>query len=284
MKNPRIPKQHSQLNLPIGTRVRFRTDKQSEGFLVGTIVDGIALEPGKYWLRRQHSFRPIKITAKRILAIEFHPTAPAPPAPRKPCPPPPAPMTAVSAQDAHGQVRIVSTRPFIRKPIAEVLASCPPPPAPGTRVIPFMPQADWEAMTRRGFNAKGTETGRFITTDLSKVEERLAAHLFSPESIAKDFLACLERGDLDGQLEELTAKVIARTKEARVTKRAEVTASLKKGDRVRIVGKLRPAWIVGTEGKVGEKSIAKVEVIFDKPQPRYGRSVKVPANCLEKLN
>lgn len=102
-KHPKVPKKHTQLNLPVGSRVRFigtvasAMHKPPKGIRSvvlgnlkqGTIADGPALEVGYYWLRQLHAARAIKTHCQRIRYIDYIPGAPACP---KPCPAPPPPL------------------------------------------------------------------------------------------------------------------------------------------------------------------------------------------------
>lgn len=67
-------------------------------------------------------------------------------------------------------------------------------------------------------------------------------------------------------------------------KAAEIRSELNKGDRIIILGNIKPKYFIGRVGDVLSIQGDRVEVDFLTPLRRYGRIVKVPLTSVKKIS
>ena len=119
----------------------------------------------------------------------------------------------------------------------------------------------------------------------TSVEPTLAAlHdiLHEEGAINENVLTSIARGRYDDHLAQIVEMVRLR----RETIASVMISGLRPGQRVRIIGGIRPAYLVGVVGTVDRTEGKTVHVRFDVPARRYGRngrSVGIPASCVEVL-
>lgn len=264
MKAPKVPKSHAQLGLPVGTRIRYHKGKMKSQ-IVGTIVEG---DPSKltvkdgYWVRPANFFRAVQVKAQQIDFIELHPGAPPCPPPRKaptPCPscPPPQPRSTPYSLLADE----------LMHPIPVFCGACgnahPTTQCPGP--LPFAHQ--------------GITPGHLQSNIRSLQNIPLPTRLADLPGQPDIFKAQILAGKLDASLDNLRELIHNRTLIVRATQVQQMKAALKKGDRIRICGRIRPRRLVGCEGVVLTVKGSKFVSVDLGSQGRMG----IPANCLEKI-
>lgn len=98
-------------------------------------------------------------------------------------------------------------------------------------------------------------------------------------------LAGISTGAFDRDLDDIATLVAERRKRIRSVTAQRNAAVLNVGDRVRVVGNLRPKYIVGCEGEVVKTNTTTVTVRFGANAGRFShREVRVPANCLRRID
>ena len=108
-----------------------------------------------------------------------------------------------------------------------------------------------------------------------------------------EILKDLSTGKYDQQLDALSNAVYARKKELGSIVAAENMASLLPGDRVRIVGAIKPKYLQGQRAEVLDINdlpdgvrlppAGSILIDFGRPMRRYGRYCSVPAQLLKRV-
>jgi hypothetical protein len=94
-------------------------------------------------------------------------------------------------------------------------------------------------------------------------------------------------GNYDEDLEVIQRALAARHRIVQQQRAAETAAQLRTGDRIRVVGRIKPKYLIGCEGTVkriaGDKAF--VDATGEFGWGRYGRSADlgVPLSCVEKI-
>jgi hypothetical protein len=94
-------------------------------------------------------------------------------------------------------------------------------------------------------------------------------------------------GRCDPWLEEILSVVAERSRYVRQREAFERLRTLKEGDTVRVIGNIKPKYLVGQRGTVvalsdiRRRGFPMVEVDFGKPIRRYGAIITMPVSCLQ---
>jgi hypothetical protein len=103
---------------------------------------------------------------------------------------------------------------------------------------------------------------------------------------AGEIIQAIASGEADGQLEAVFEAYKARRKYVARSTALVNQAELLPGTAVLISGSISPKYLVGVRGKVAERDLAPragcilVSVDAGEYTGRYGRELRVPANCL----
>lgn len=87
-------------------------------------------------------------------------------------------------------------------------------------------------------------------------------------------------GNFDSQLDTISA--VIRERQSALANRLRF--QLKPNDRVKVIGDIRPQYLVGLYGKVKQVNKTTVSIDFEDPTlaRRYARGVRMPLACVEK--
>lgn len=282
--------------LPIGSRIQFVYRRK---LTIGHIHEGYCEASGDYRVRPLHSFKHISVKPDRIKGIEFIPGAPLP-APRFPQPQPrkvePAPAPPCLCKPAG-----MNDRPC---PLhgTNYIDPCPAPQSMGMR----KPASSARCDCRNGHSSASGRCNARNIVDPTRYEGEVAfcegcrANCPQPmlvraagkgegcgpielatESRGGDILRDISKGHYDDILPFIFDELKERSRIVRAIATQAAKAELKKGDRVRICGRIRPKRLVGQMGLVlADPGASKfISVKLDSQV----RSVGIPANCLEKI-
>jgi len=108
----------------------------------------------------------------------------------------------------------------------------------------------------------------------------------------REVIGAIAMGELDANIDELQRAITARQKIVRTNRAETITASVKKGDRVRLTG-ISPKGLNGATGTVQSVTRSRVHVVIDKEfagvSGRFGASIGfgmplgVPAACIAEV-
>jgi hypothetical protein len=104
---------------------------------------------------------------------------------------------------------------------------------------------------------------------------------------AVDVVKAITAGEADDNLEAVFNAFKARSRYVRTELALANSAELSEGTAVRIVGGLKPKYLVGITGKISAYDSAPkagylmVDVDEDQYTGNYGKHLRVPANCLK---
>lgn len=96
-------------------------------------------------------------------------------------------------------------------------------------------------------------------------------------------LNAIAHGEVDDDLDRIYRELVDRRKIVKTRQATALVRALRVGDRVEVIGGIKPRYIVGAQGTVRGKLQTKIEVELDEAVGRFGKRVRIPATCLRKL-